>query len=181
MKEKIKEKMIGVNGINLISLTITVAVILILTGTIITSTISSLKSNKLRNMQADIENLRDKVGIYYAQYGELPVDNTIEYTNINHIDAIRDTGKFYIIDLSAMENITLNYGKDYEKIKNKEVTTEEEINELEDLYIINADSHNIFYVEGIEAVDGVYYTDYGKEDKDKVPVKIIDVLIAGGS
>ena len=166
-------------GLNLIALVITIAVILILTNIVIYNAANHLKTTKVTNLQTDIENLRDKVGIYYAQYGELPVDNTIEYTNINHIYAIstaKYTGKFYIIDLSAMENITLNYGKDYEKIKNKEVTTEEEINELEDLYIINADSHNIFYVEGIEAVDGVYYTDYGKEDKDKVPVKIIDVL-----
>ena len=174
----------GNKGINLISLTIAVAVIMILTGIIIVNTTSNLKSNKLRNMQADIENLRDKVSNYYSRYGEIPADRSIEYTNISHINSISeavDTGAFYVIDLSAMENITLNYGKDYEKIRNGEATTEEEINKLTDLYIINADSHNIFYVEGIELDGETFYTDYSEDDKDTASVEIVDVLIADGS
>ena len=43
---------------------------------------------------------------------------------------------------------------------------------MEDLYIINADSHNIFYVEGIESANEIYYTDYIAEDKDLVPVVV---------
>ena len=180
MKVFLKEN----KGINLISLTIAVTVILILTGIIIVNSVSNLKSNKLRNMQADIDNLRDKVSNYYSQYGEIPADKNIEYTNIGHINSISeavDTGAFYVIDLAAMENVTLNYGKDYEKIRNGEATTEEEINKLTDLYIINADSHNIFYVAGIELDGETFYTDYGEEDKDTTSVEIVDVLIADGS
>ena len=165
-------------GISLISLTIAVTVILILTGTIIVSSVSNLKSNKLRNMQADIDNLRNKVSNYYSQYGEIPADRNIEYTNINNINSISedvDTGAFYVIDLEMLENVTLNYGKDYEKIRNGEATTEEEINKLTDLYIINADSHNIFYVDGIELDGEIFYTDYAEEDKDVVPVGLIDI------
>ena len=174
MKVFLKEN----KGINLISLTIAVTVILILTGIIIVNSVSSLKSNKLRNMQADIDNLRDKVSNYYSRYGEIPADRSIEYTNISHINSISeavDTGAFYVIDLPAMENVTLNYGKDYEKIRNGEATTEEEINKLTDLYIINADSHNIFYVAGIELDGETFYTDYGEEDKDTVPVEMIEI------
>lgn len=164
----------GNKGINLISLTIAVSVIMILTGIIIVNSTKNLKSTKLGKMQADIDNLRDKVSNYYLQYGEIPADKNIEYTNISHINSISsavDTGAFYVIDLSAMENVTLNYGKDYEKIRNNEVTTEEEINKLTDLYIINEDSHNIFYVEGIELDDEMFYTDYTKGDADKQPVE----------
>jgi len=171
MKVFLKEN----KGVNLISLTIAVTVILILTGIIIVNSTSSLKSNKLRNMQADIDNLRDKVSNYYSRYGEIPADRSIEYTNTSHINSISnavDTGAFYVIDLAAMENVTLNYGKDYEKIRSGEATTEEEINKLTDLYIINADSHNIFYVAGIELDGEIFYTDYGEEDKDKVAVKL---------
>ena len=124
MKVFLKEN----KGVNLISLTIAVTVILILTGIIIVNSVSSLKSNKLRNMQADIDNLRDKVSNYYSQYGEIPADRNIEYTNTSHINSISDavdTGDFYVINLAAMENVTLNYGKDYEKIRNGEATTEE--------------------------------------------------------
>ena len=178
MIEKVKEKIIGEKGVNLISLTIAVTVILILTGTIIVSSVSSLKSNKLRNMQADIDNLRDKVSNYYSNYGEIPADKKIEYTNVEHIRSsgviseVVDTGAFYVIDLSAIENVTLNYGKDYDKIRNGEATTEEEINKLTDLYIINGESHNIFYVAGIE-LDGVkFYTDYTSEEADTVAVDL---------
>ena len=178
MIQKLKEKIIEVKGVNLISLTIAVTVILILTGVIIVNSLSSLKSNKLRNMQADIDNLRDKVSNYYSRYGEIPADKNIEYTNIEQIKSsgviseVVDTGAFYVIDLEAIENVTLNYGKDYEKIKNGEATTEEEINKLTDLYIINGESHNIFYVAGIELDGEKFYTDYTSEEVDTVAVDL---------
>lgn len=166
------------NGVTLTSLVIAVAVILILTGTIIVNVTGNLKTEKLRNMQSDIENLRDKVSTYYAQYGKIPADTSIEYTNINGLQSagviseVADTGKFYVLDLSAMENVTLNYGKDYEKIRNKEATTEEQINSLTDLYIINEASHNIFYVDGIELDGDRYYTDYTADDIDTAYVDL---------
>ena len=162
-------------GITLVALVITVAIILILTNVIIYNTIDNLRSTKLGNMQADIENLRDKVSNYYSQYGSIPADTSIEYTNVNHINSISsatDTGPFYVIDLAAMENVTLNYGKDYEKIRTGVATTEQEINSLTDLYIINSTSHNVFYVGGIEVDGEMFYTDYSSEDADKVAVEL---------
>ena len=165
-------------GVNLISLAIVVIIILILTNMVIYNVKDNLKLQKLRNMQTDIENLRGKVSSYYSQYGKLPVNTDIEYTNTNNIKASEviseevDTGKFYVIDLSAIENVTLNYGKDYEQIRNGSVKTEQEINTLEDLYIINGASHNIFYAKGIELDGEKFYTDYTKEDKDTVAVNL---------
>lgn len=171
MKSLIKKS----KGVSLISLVITVAVILILTNVVVYNATDSLRATKLSNMQADIENLRDKVSTYYAQYGMIPADTSIAYTNTSHINSISeatDTGHFYVIDLAAMENVTLNYGKDYEKIRSGQATTQDQINQLTDLYIINGTSHNIFYVDGIEAGDETFYTDYSAEDKDKVAVKL---------
>ncbi len=168
----------GNKGISLVSLSITVAVLLILTNVVIYNTANSLRTTKLNNMQADIENLRDKVSNYYSQYGTIPANTSIEYTNIEDIKAsgviseATDIGPFYVIDLAAMENVTLNYGKDYEKIKNGEATTQDEINQLKDLYIINSTSHNIFYVQGIKIDDETFYTDYSAEDTDKVAVQL---------
>ena len=159
-------------GITLISLVITVAIISILTNVVIYNAVGNLKSTKLGNMQNDIENLRDKVSNYYSQYGKIPANTEIEYTNIGNLESTGiisdtlDTGKFYVIDLAAMENVTLNYGRDYEKITN--TSTQEEINGLTDLYIINEFSHNIFYVEGIELDGEMFYTDYTSDDVDKV-------------
>ncbi len=174
MKKSLKKT----EGVSLVSLVIVVIIILILTNVVVYNAAANLKTIKLKNMQADIENLRDKVSNYYLQYGAIPADTTIEYTNVNNIDSISeatDTGKFYVIDLAAMENITLNYGKDYEQIRDGTVTTQEQINQLTDLYIINADSHNIFYVKGVEIDGETFYTDYSAEDKDTVEVTIYDV------
>lgn len=171
-------------GINLITLSVAVIIILILTNIILYNVKDNLGIQNLKNMQADIRNLRDKVSVYYAQYGEIPTDTSddtkMEYTNINHlkdagiISEPVDTGRFLVIDLSAMENVTITYGKDYEKIKNGEATTTEEINALENLYIINENSHNIFFVRGIQFDGEWFYTDYTKENIDKESVELID-------
>lgn len=172
-------------GINLITLTITVLVILVLTNIILYNVSDNLNIQKLRNMQTDIENLRDKVSDYYMQYGDIPAyyiekdDNQkqkVEYKNIGNINAISnavDTGKYYVIDLSAIDNLTLNYGQDYKNIKNKN-PDEININDYDDLYIINEDSHNIFYVRGVSYDKEKFYTDYTTENADKTSVELID-------
>ena len=158
-------------GLNLISLTVSVMVILILTGIILYNVKDNLGVQNLKNMQSDIGNLRDKVSAYYVEYGQIPVDT--KYTNVENIDVISeavDTGDFYIIDLAAMENVTLTYGRDYGNIG-----TVEDVNTLKDLYIINETSHNIFYVRGINLDGETFYTDYTKESADKVAVEIIEI------
>ncbi len=161
-------------GINLISLTITVVVILIITNIVIYNVKDNLKTQRIKALQTDISNLRDKISTYYSQYGKIPANT--EYTNTSGIDVISsavDTGKFYVIDLSALDNLTLNYGTDYEKIKSGEVT---DANTLSDLYIINDDSHNIFYVDGVTLDNQTFYTDYTTKDVDTeaVDLKYID-------
>ena len=166
-----KKKLKGDKGINLISLTVSVMVILILVGTILYNLKDNLGIQNLKNMQSDIGNLRDKISSFYAQYGKIPADK--EYTNIEHINVtsnVVDTGKFYIIDLAAMENVTLTYGRDYENIE-----TAEDVNVLQDLYIINETSHNIFYVKGIKLDEETFYTDYNKENVDKVAIEKIEI------
>lgn len=147
-KENANDKKIVNNqkGVSLVTLTITVIVILILTGIVLYNVKDNLGVQKLKSMQADIENLRDKIESYYIEYGNIPAK--IEYTNITNIkdDGVIsnevDTGKFYIIDLSAIDNLTLTYGKDYDKIE-----SEQQVDNLEDIYIINEDSHNIFMLK----------------------------------
>lgn len=163
-------------GVTLVALTITVVILLIVTNIIIYNVKDNLGIETLRNMQSDIEKLNDKVANYYAQYGEIPANRQVEYTTINQIKTAGlisekiDTGKFYIIDLSAIENLTLTYGKDYNKIKSE--MTEQEIQNLEDIYIINEASHNIFYVKGIEIKGEKFYTNYTKEDIDTETVNL---------
>ena len=163
-------------GITLIALSIAVIIILTITGMIVYSARDSIYIRNLTNMQNDIANLRDKVSSYYSQYGKLPAET--EYTNTSNLSGVigaNDTGKFLIIELKLLDGLTLNYGQDYEKYKSGNYTN---ITDLTDIYIINENSNNIFYVEGIKVKQNdeikMYYTDYTEADNTKVNVKTLD-------
>lgn len=172
MNNKLKNS----KGVTLVTLIVTIIVLLIVSNVTIYSVKNNLGIEKLKNMQNDIENLSDKISAYYNQYGTLPIIDG-EYTNINEIETAElidknvDKGNFYIIDLSALENLTLTYGKDFKNIKN---TSDK--NTLKDIYIINETSHNIFYVKGIKSDGEMYYTNYTADqvDKEAVDIKYID-------
>lgn len=173
----IKDKTRNAKGVTLISLAIAVVILVLVANLVIYNVKDNLKVGRLKGMQNDIENLRDKIASYYAQNGKLPA--SIEYTNVGHIrsagvisDAV-DTGDFLVIELSALENLTLNYGEDYEKVKE----ASGDINEYDDLYIINEASHNIFYVRGVTIDNDTFYTDYTSE---KVDLKAVDLRYVEG-
>ena len=159
-------------GISLISLVITIMVMMILANIIIYNVKDDLKLGNLTKMQNDIDILREKVSTYYTQNGKIPA--TINYTNIEPmkkagvISEVVDTGDFLVIDLSAIENLTLNNGKDFEKVK----ADPENADSYTDLYIINETSHNVFYVAGITVNGDTFYTDYTSENIDTVPVNL---------
>ena len=180
MKLNIKQE----KGITMTTLVITVIMLIIFTNVMIYNTKSSININKLTNLYNDIELLRDKVSTYYDEYGKIPAK--IEYTNTSGLLDVLSTkneigNKFYVIDLEAMQGITLNYGKDYEIVKDGKVDP----NNYTDLYIINENSHNIFYVKGIEIKEDdvvkKYYTDYTYPDETTINLRYIDgILIPDG-
>ena len=93
-------------GITLVALVITIILLLILTGTIIYNV--DLSNSKLYydKMVADINLLNDKILVYYNKYNEIPkTDRSIKINEVT----------YWEIDLSKLDNITLNYGKGYRR------------------------------------------------------------------
>lgn len=181
MKCKLKQE----KGITMVALVITVIILMILTNVLIYNAQDNVYIKTLTNLYNDIDMLRDKVSAYYSEYGKIPAE--IKYTNIgelknaNILGASDKEDEFYVIDLEAMQGISLNYGKDYEKVK----TDKENANNYTDLYIINENSHNIFYIDGIEIKENnkikKYYTDYIEADQTTVDLRYIDgILIPNG-
>ena len=76
--------------------------------------------------------------------------NNIKSSNQISVNDAQD--EYYIIDLSALENLSLNYGEDYKSITNENASTKE------DIYIINKQSHHVYYVQGITFENVKYYT-----------------------
>lgn len=154
-------------GVTLIALTITIIVLLIISGITINSSKSQLAIKKVNNLYSDIESINTKISDYYLKYNSLPVFENNPYMNDstsfeefisskggnqNALNA-NDSGPYYVLNLSKLENLTLNYGSDY---KNWNDTSTAEA--YQDLYIINKVTHQIYYAKGIEYKGKLYFT-----------------------
>ena len=143
-------------GVTLIILVITVIALLILTTVNINTTRNQIGLKETNNLYADIDIISSKVTDYYIKENKLPTLCLIEKNDFMEYLAnrgiysfalnINDGNNYYIIDLSQLKNLSLNYGKDYKKWPSNKI--EENIND--DVYIINEITHQIYYLRGIE-------------------------------
>lgn len=124
-------------GITLIVLVVTIIVILILTTVTITSTDIGTDFRRYSLMCSDVAMLEDKIIYFYRQYSELPIGN--EVTNIP--TSIQNGHDFYEINFNLLSNITLNLGTE------------------EDTYIVDSQTFEVYYLNGIEYDGEIYYTD----------------------
>ena len=167
-------------GINMITLSIAVIILVIITSVLVYNAKDGVKIKTLSNMYNDIETLENKVSSYYLEHGDIPghivYANESDGINSEFINMIKNAGvlnpndenTYLIIDLKSLEGISLNYGRDYDKVSdNSDVTS------LKDLYVINKVSHTIYYPRGIQVEGTTYYTtqeEYTKLDKATIPI-----------
>lgn len=146
----------------MVTVIITVVVILIISVTMIVNMTDYTSSTALMNMQTDIQFLKDKAIVYYNTYGEIPgceekyydtvetdsgeitIYKALEDSNINTkfvIDRNADDGDiYYQIDITKLNNVTLNLGTE------------------DDIYVINEKTLNVYYTNGIMSEDEMHYT-----------------------
>lgn len=151
-------------GISIITLGVMIVILLIISQVAIYNSRNAIKLKKIEELKNDIEILDTKVAEYYSKKQILPLGP--RYTNTSMItsnpDVLNpndDIYEYYIIDLKKLENLSLNNGRDFDKIL--------EDRNLEDIYIINKESHTIYYPKGVEIEGKKYYrndTDYSKID-----------------
>lgn len=166
-------------GITLITLVITIIIMLILIVTI-TVNINPFKSAIKRNsFEEDFRSLQEAIVNYYARNKELPVIN--KYTSTFMLDDVKnvnDGDDYYVIDIRQLD-VDLHFGREFYNALARDI--ESDVDDLLDLYIINKQSHTIYYPKGITFDGMVIYTLYEEysfvqsEVKDTVPpdVKII--------
>ena len=166
MLEKMKLK--NEKGITLIVLTITIIVILIVTSITIYNSNNQLAIKKVNNLYSDLESISTKVTAYYLENDTLPVyDNEYESSKSDFKTLIDTNGAednvinpndgetYHVIDLSKLDNLTLNYGLEYKDWKEDQTPSP---TEYQDLYIINDMTHQIYYPKGIKLRQNVYFT-----------------------
>lgn len=144
------------SGITLITLIITVLILLIISATGIYASVERLKINNVKKMFIDIEVLEDKTSEYYLTNAKLPIikNGASEYEYPYTIPEI-GAENLRIIDLSSLEGLTLSYGEGFKELDLSNLNN--------DLYVINKETFQIFYAQGLEANDKTYYT---KETKN---------------
>ena len=165
-------------GVTLVILTITVTVLLIVTSITIYNATNHLAIRNLNHLYADLDSIGTKVSDYYLTNHSLPVyyDNayfdtkeqlkTLFKANGGTGEEINpnDDGPYYVLNLSRLENLTLNFGRTYENW-----TDNSSYQDNQDLYIINGVTHQIYYPQGITYRDTVYFTmDLGDEIVNKI-------------
>lgn len=138
-------------GITLITLIITVLLLMIVTGVLVMNSHTSLQLSNLTRLQNDIEAINNRVASYYVKNGELPiyqddVKSKSELLSVLNDMSINDGDTYYTIDIEELGNISLNYGKAYQSTS----TT--------DKYIINEETHVVYYLKGIHYEGKEYHT-----------------------
>lgn len=168
-------------GVSLISLAAVIIVIGIITTMLLYNISDTDDVSKLTNLYNDIDNLEDRISNYYSLYGKIPAIPVEKLSGVNDVInslsdspvGANDIGNYLVIDLRAIENLTLNYGKDYENFKNIQENGNS-IGEFRDLYVINENSHNVFYLKGIRIKEGKTYYTKNDTDIEKVNLRYVD-------
>ena len=98
---------------------------------------------QINEMYKDIEILEDKISLYYLDNGKIPIkeEKCINFYN-NSINP-NDNKSYYEIDLEKLDNMQLSYGNG--KFGEN------------DIYLINEQSHTIYYYKGIEYQKNMIY------------------------
>lgn len=153
-------------GISLLALTITILVMGVVTSTLVYNAKDGIEIRRYKNLENDIEILTNKVEAYYLQKDELPIlksnGQAVLYagnSNFKRQQQPNDNGSYYIVNLNNLGGLTLSYGKGFFDIK-----TTEDTKRINDVYIINEQSHRIYYAQGIQVKGDPFYT-VGEDSK----------------
>ena len=98
-------------GVTLVALAIAVAVIMILTNVIVYNAIDGLRANKLRNLQTDIENLRDKsiINVYnLSNDARLDKNYIVIVTSNGSIYYTEDIINFYNLNIEGFPKFIIS-------------------------------------------------------------------------
>lgn len=128
-------------GVSLIALIITIVVIIIIAAAAIQRGIQRTDEAKLAKHNTNISAAQEEVeNYYYYSGGELPIVNTTPYTilEISTLKAeIEKNGekndKFYVVDVAKLGKVSGDEGK----------------GTGDDIYIVSATRHTVYYVKGI--------------------------------
>ena len=135
-------------------MTITIVVLMILSFSINVSVKLTMETRNYNYVKEDIINLSEEVKAYYLKNNSLPIDETKTYNLADYGVPSEDInpndyGNYYRINVSLLENISLNNGG----INNNEANEE-----TDDMYVVNEYSLTVYYLKGATFGGQKHYT-----------------------
>ena len=131
-------------GITMVTLIITIVIILIISGVTIYQSVEDIKVRKIDSLYTDLELLEDKVNTYYLTYGTIPIKEEFKGSeNFKTVRNVNDNNVYYVIDISLLDGVSLNMKLDFTG---------------DDVYIMNEQSHTVYYPKGLTIDNETYYT-----------------------
>lgn len=132
-------------GVTLISLMLVIILMTVLLGIAVANIDIGQDIRNYNFMCADIELLEAKIMTYYNNNGTLPITGEVIVNPELHNQASsRDNENYYKIDVkNLLYNVTLNYGGGLTN---------------DDIYIINEQSHEVYYLKGATYEGILYHT-----------------------
>lgn len=146
-------------GMSLITLAVTIAIILLITGTVVISGLSSLESAKKTSFGIEIKNIQEVTDEYILKTGEsVPVIKTV---NLNTAGLSSSVISAQFVYKTVSEPITSNILQlnviDLSKLGIKDTKYGKGETAL-DYYAISPTTNRVYYLAGIKAGGEVYYT-----------------------
>lgn len=129
---------------NRIVFTICAIIVFVIFFEIVVYMNNGIELSELNNMHKDISALENKIALYYLDYGKLPIIEDRLITFKDKSVNPNDNSNYYEIDLSKLDHLKLFYG--------------DKILGINDIYIINEQSHTIYYYRGCKYEDKIIYT-----------------------
>ncbi len=143
-------------GITMITLIVTIILMLIIAGVTINQSVKNIEARKIDSLYADLELLEDKVNTYYLNNGSLPIKEEFKGSdNFKSVRNVNDNNLYYVIDISKLEGVSLSMKLDFTG---------------DDVYIMNEQSHTVYYPKGLTIDNETYYTlpkQYSKIEEDR--------------
>ena len=138
-------------GFSLSTVVIAISIMLILISSVSVIGSSAISSDNFDEYKSQIERVSDEINIYINENGNLPIKNEevdINSLGTDFLNQARENGdttnKFYVIDISKLNDYSLKKGNG--NVEDK------------DVFLVAENTNNVYYLKGFKYRGKVYFS-----------------------
>lgn len=138
-------------GFSLSTVVIAISIMLILISSVSVIGSSAISSANFDEYKSQIERVSDEINIYINENGNLPIKNEevdINSLGTDFLNQTRENGdttnKFYVIDISKLNDYSLKKGNG--NVEDK------------DVFLVAENTNNVYYLKGFKYRGKVYFS-----------------------